>query len=135
MSNYKRINIEPKYVHEMTEFGFQQYNKYVPFSCLIEDLEYAFVGQIQSKIRHLDLVSEDRNHDLDKVAEFPLSDWKMSSIFDERGRDEKEWETEIKQRTGQAGVEEYEKLTRAGKLFEERKIARGFDIVNTWKIK
>ena len=60
MRNYKRINIEPKYVHEMTEFGFQQYNKYVPYSCLIDDLEYAFVGQIQAKIRHLDLVSEDR---------------------------------------------------------------------------
>lgn len=46
MRNYKRINIEPKYVHEMTEFGFQQYNKYVPYSCLIDDLEFAFVGQI-----------------------------------------------------------------------------------------
>ena len=46
MRNYKRINIEPKYVHEMTEFGFQQYLKYVPYSVLIADLEYAFVGQI-----------------------------------------------------------------------------------------
>ena len=44
MRNYKRINIEPKYVHGRTEFGFQQYNKYVPYSCLIDDLEYAFVG-------------------------------------------------------------------------------------------
>ena len=46
MRKYKQLNIEPKYVHEMTEFGFQQYLKYVPYSVLIADLEYAFVGQI-----------------------------------------------------------------------------------------
>ena len=83
----------------------------------------------------MDLVSDDRQNDPEKVAEFPLSDWKMSSVFDERDRCTREWEAEVKQRTGQAGVEEYEKLMRGGKMFEERKIDRGYDIVNTWKVK
>ena len=85
MSNYKYLNIEPKYVHNRTEFGFQQYLKYVPYSVLIEDLEYAFVGQIQARIEQLANMSDDgrRNDEGQPSIEFPLSKWQMKSIFDE----------------------------------------------------
>ena len=86
MAKYKKLNIEPKYVHEMTEFGFQQYLKYVPYSCLIADLEYAFVGQIWNAINK-DFDSQ-TDQPIDRTVpgaalSFPLSDWKMQSIFDE----------------------------------------------------
>jgi len=87
------------------------------------------------------MISEDRHpSEVEKGMEFPLrDDWKMSSVFDQSDWEENEWRTEIKLRTGQAGddeyAEKYDKLNRTGKKFEERKIERGFDIVNTWKMK
>lgn len=36
---------------------------------------------------------------------------------------------------GKTGEKEIESLIKLGKKFEERKIDRGYDIVNTWKIK
>ena len=35
MRKYKQLNIDPKYVHKRTEFGFNHYVKFVPNSCLI----------------------------------------------------------------------------------------------------
>ena len=35
MRKYKQVNIDPKYVHKRTEFGFNHYVKFVPNSCLI----------------------------------------------------------------------------------------------------
>lgn len=85
MANYKKLNIEPKYVHMMTEFGFQQYLKYVPYSCLIADLEFGFVGQIHKMINKVETMSDDHKRPEEQVPseQFPLSNWKMSSIYDE----------------------------------------------------
>ena len=47
MAKYKYFNTEPKYVHSRTEFGFQMYQKQVPYSCLIPDMKWALVGQIK----------------------------------------------------------------------------------------
>lgn len=78
MKNYKAINIEPRYVHQRQEFGFNQYLKYVPYSCLIQDLEYAFVGQIKQKVQQADYDREES-----KLVMFPLHNWKMQSLFNE----------------------------------------------------
>ena len=42
MLKYKALNIKPKYVTARTEFTYNQYLKFVPFSCLIADLKFAF---------------------------------------------------------------------------------------------
>ena len=44
MNQYKHHNIEPRYVHQRQEIGFQQYMKYVPYSSIIDDLKMAFAG-------------------------------------------------------------------------------------------
>ena len=35
MRKYKQLNLDPKYVHKRTEFGFNHYVKFVPNSSLI----------------------------------------------------------------------------------------------------
>ncbi len=139
MAKYKKLNIEPKYVHEMTEFGFQQYLKYVPYSCLIADLEYAFVGQIWNAI----------NKDIDSQTEqpidrsvpgaaltFPLSDWKMQSIFDENEMLKyPKYKADLNVRIGKAGEDQVKEFVKTNKAYVERKIDRGFDIINTWKFR
>eukprot|EP00354_Favella_ehrenbergii_P011160 CAMPEP_0170453308 /NCGR_PEP_ID=MMETSP0123-20130129/1929_1 /TAXON_ID=182087 /ORGANISM="Favella ehrenbergii, Strain Fehren 1" /LENGTH=72 /DNA_ID=CAMNT_0010715629 /DNA_START=1732 /DNA_END=1950 /DNA_ORIENTATION=+ len=67
----------------MTEFGDQQYQKYVANSCLIPDLEFAFVGQIQAKLRQEELMSEDKNENERADDEFPLVKWQVTSVYDE----------------------------------------------------
>jgi len=129
MQKYKQLNIEPKYVHEMTEFGFQQYMKYVPFSCLIADLEYAFVGQIQARIHQVETMSDDNRRNDHDVEEFPLIPWKMSAIFDERDQGD-DYRQALDRRTGKTGQKEYEAQKQ-----KNNKIDRGYDIINTWKIK
>ena len=54
MAEYKHLNIEPKYVHQRQEFGFQQYLKFVPYSVIIDDLKMAFAGQIKRRIKQLE---------------------------------------------------------------------------------
>jgi len=39
----------------------------------------------------------------------------------------------LDRRTGQAGIKEVEGYQKKGEPYVERKIDRGFDIVNTWK--
>ena len=70
----------------------------------------------------------------DKLEEFPLVSWKMSSIFDERKQGPEYW-LAIDRHTGKAAEKEIESMQKQSKKYEERKIDRGFDIVNTWKIK
>lgn len=139
MSNYKKLNIEPKYVHEMTEFGFQQYLKYVPYSSLIADLEYAFVGQIWNALRKDDTFSEDQNPNpqvLGITLTFPLSNWKMQSIFDENEMVKyPKYKADLNVRIGKAGEDQVEGFVKNNKPYVERKIDRGFDIINTWKFR
>lgn len=58
MERYKDLNINPRYVFQRMEINFQQYQKYVPYSCLISDMEYALVGQVQERQRNHDAESE-----------------------------------------------------------------------------
>ena len=139
MAKYKKLNIEPKYVHEMTEFGFQQYLKYVPYSCLIDDLEYAFVGQIWNALRK-DNASNYESHQNPAVPgtplTFPLSDWKIPSIFDENDMLRfPKYKADLNVRIGKAGEDQFKEFVKGTKPFVERKIDRGFDIINTWKFK
>ena len=139
MAKYKKLNIEPKYVHEMTEFGFQQYLKYVPYSCLIADLEYAFVGQIWNAINK-DFDSQ-TDQPIDRTVpgaalSFPLSDWKMQSIFDENEMLKyPKYKADLNVRIGKAGEDQVKEFVRTNKAYVERKIDRGFDIINTWKFR
>ena len=84
MLKYKALNVKPKYVTAKTEFTFIQYLKFVPYSCLIADLNFAFFGQIKAKLKQ-DADEWTNEALLDKSDDdiYPLSDWKMASIFDE----------------------------------------------------
>lgn len=143
MKEYKKLNIEPKYIHNRTQFGFQQYIKIVPVSVLVQDFEKAFVGQIQKKILEVENMSVENpieanngnNTNADRIDEFPFSNWKMSSVFDERVLGEDYWSAIFDRRTGKTGQIESEINQKQNKKIEERKIDRGFDILNTWKIK
>ena len=105
----------------------------MPYSCLIEDLEYAFCGQIKARLKILDtMTDEERRKEEDK--EF-LTHWKMRSVFDERDLGERYWEGEMDRRTGKTAEKEVETLVKANKKVEEKKIDRGFDIMRTWDIK
>jgi hypothetical protein len=97
MNKYKQLNIEPRYVHQRQEFGYQAYIKYVTNSCLINFLEFALVGQCKKKIKSGNVELEDNRNSDFKIIKFPLFDWKdcpkselrmmrsiMSSIFDEK---------------------------------------------------
>ena len=59
----------------------------------------------------------------------------MRSIFDERDKGEEYWAAIFDRRTGRTGQVESEMNQKMSKKLEERKIDRGFDILNTWKIK
>jgi len=80
-------------------------------------------------------MSEEKQDNNDKAEEFPLCNWKMGSIFDERVKGVEYWTAIFDRRTGKAGQYEVENNKKLNKNYEERKIDRGFDIVNTWKIK
>ena len=137
MRNYKKLNIEPKYVHEMTEFGLQQYIKYVPYSCMIEDLEFAFVGQIKAKIKSPDMMSEENNKRADDkdVEEFPLSNWKMKSVFDETPlkKQGQRYENLLRYRQGFKGVFSEEEVLK--EMQDNETVVENFDIINIWKLK
>ena len=134
LNEYKRKNIKPKYVHARTEFTFNQYQKFVPYSCLIEDLEYAFCGQIMDLIQKQDdVLSNDENKRVDELEEFPLSSWKMKSIFDENDQPEEYWQ-DLERRVGKTAQNEVNTLQKQNKMVIEKKIDRGFDIIRTWDI-
>lgn len=107
--------------------------KYVPYSCLIEDLEYAFCGQIKARIKVLDgMNDEERRKEEEKDF---VTQWKMKSVFDERELGERYWENEFDRRTGRTAEKDIEALLKANKKVEEKKLDRGFDIIRTWDIK
>jgi len=111
--------------------------KHVPYSCLIADLEFAFVGQVQTKIKQADLMSDDIKQMKEvEMEEFPLCSWKMTALFDERDQGE-DYQAQLERRTGKTGEKEFENLKKKQntELVKEHQIDRGFDIVNTWKIK
>ena len=60
-------------------------------------------------------------------------------VEEKKEREEKEsrvsYKLTLERRTGQAGIKEVEGYHKKGEPFVERKIDRGFDIVNTWKFK
>ncbi len=69
------------------------------------------------------------------VLTFPLSNWKMESIFDENDMINSKYQADLNVRIGKAGEDQYKELLKSEKPFVERKIDRGFDIINTWKFR
>ena len=101
----------------------------------MEDLEYAFVGQITKRIRNFDKDSDDHMKKQEPdVVDFPLSEWRMASLFDEREMGEEYWQA-LDRRVGRQAEREVEVLQKQNKPVVEKKIDRGFDIVRTWDIK
>lgn len=126
MNNYKKLNIEPRYVHERQEFGFQQYLKYVPFSCMIQDLEFAFVGQLR-----LNIAQTDRDRDDVKLVTFPINkDWAMRSIYDQREYPEGYvWPQKLKVPNDPSEEEKRVMREKEGKRIDRA------DIRRTWQLK
>ena len=56
----------------------------------------------------------------------------MRSIFDQRRYPK--FEEEMQRRTGERGLFEVKEWTKQGKAFEEKDVARGFDIARTWNL-
>lgn len=130
MSQYKLVNIEPKYVHQRQEFSLQQYMKFVPYSCLIDDLRMAFCGQVKKKMKKLEHPgSDDGNHSSECMDAFRLKSWKMTAIFDESVQDRAYFE-QLEEREGKTAA----KLWRDKKVTNEKDLRRGYDIVGTWNI-
>ena len=128
MTQYKQSNIEPKYVHQRQEIGFQQYTKYVPYSSIIDDMKMAFAGQIKRRINQVEFGSEETNEG-DEMCVFRLRSWKMESIFDEKNEGP-EYRATLELREGKAA----ERLIREKKVTDEKDLDRGYDIMRTWEI-
>ena len=119
MNHYKQINIAPKYVHERTEFTIQQYLKIVPYSCLIEDMEYALVGQVKAKLNekvdeHYD--EEKPKTDVEAIS-FPLDkEWRMRSIFHQDEMPE-DYKANLGRREGRTAEKDLDKYQKTDKPF------------------
>ena len=100
---------------------------------MIEDLEYAFGGQIKARLKILDSMTDEERRKEDEKAF--TTHWKMQSVYDERDLGERFWEAEMDKRTGKTAEKEVETLVKANKKVEEKKIDRGFDIMRTWGIR
>ena len=132
MLKYKALNIKPKYVTARTEFTFIQYLKFVPFSCMIADLKFAFTEQIKAKIKQN--ADEWTDEVLFKRSDddiYPLSDWKMTSIFDETDQPlDGEYWNDLRRKEGRNA----EELMKNKVKVNEKKLDWGYDILRTWKI-
>lgn len=114
----------------------------MPFSVLIQDFQWALVGQIKAKLK-ADENESNYGRKTDDELLFPLSDWKMNSIFDEPRKNDKgpqsyeyrRYHAKLNRRKGLTGEEETRDLMRQNKKVEESKIDRGFDIHRTWNIR
>ena len=76
LNRYIHLNIKPAYVPIKMEYSFSNFIKYLPYPCLIKELEHAFVKQIEEYKEKQDSYSDDGK----TVVKFPISAYKMTSI-------------------------------------------------------
>ena len=62
-----------------------------------------------------------------------MSDWKMTSIFDERDQSD-DYSKQLDRRIGRTGEKEFETKTKLNQKVVEIKIDRGYDIHRTWDL-
>jgi len=80
LNRYIHLNIKPAYVPIKMEYSFSNFIKYLPYPCLIRELEHAFVKQIEEFKDKQDSYTDDGK----TVVKFPITDYKMTSVQDER---------------------------------------------------
>ena len=85
LDRYIAINIKPAYVPVKMQYTYSNFIKYLPYPCLIKEIEHAFVNQFEILREKQEMMSEDPKAPV--VLRFPVTDWKMTVVQDETNAD------------------------------------------------
>lgn len=105
LDKYNEFNIKPRYVFHKTEYTFQNYVKYVPYSCLIEDFIQAFVKRFGDDWKIEDEYLFKQKEDKEQSFDLPPSDWVLKSVLDETDKNQ-EYFDQLEERKSKIGVHE-----------------------------
>ena len=86
LNRYIAINIKPAYVPVKMQYTYSNFIKYLPYPCLIKEIEHAFVNQFEELREKQEMMSDDPKG-LPAVVKFPITNWKMSVLQDETNAD------------------------------------------------
>ena len=81
LDRYIAINIKPAYVPVKMQYTYSNFIKYLPYPCLIKEIEHAFVNQFEILREKQEMMSDDAK--APAVVRFPVTDWKMTVLQDE----------------------------------------------------